>query len=104
MEEDGELSPVSFTASASASASVCSVGECGVCYTKLPLHANHVFTMCGHLYCVRCLLKWWDTSSTCPLCRAELYEPEADDAEAGAEAGAEAEAEAGAGAGAGASL
>jgi hypothetical protein len=89
MEEDGELSPVSFTASASASASgtlsVCSVGDCGVCYTKLPLLANHIFTICGHLYCVRCLLKWWDTSSTCPLCRAELYEPDADDAEGGAD-------------------
>jgi len=36
--------------------------------------------MCGHLYCVRCLLKWWDTSSTCPVCRAELYEADADDA------------------------
>ena len=97
MEEDVELSPVSFTVSASASASVSlsgdSIGECGVCYASLPLHANHVFTICGHLYCVRCLLKWWDTSSTCPLCRAELYEPEAEadaDADADAEAGADA--------------
>jgi hypothetical protein len=85
--EDGEISPVSFTVSASASASRTlsggSVGGCCVCYTNLPLRANHVFTMCGHLYCVRCLLKWWDTSSTCPVCRAELYEPdEADEAEA----------------------
>lgn len=84
MEEGGELSPVSFTVSASASASASlsggSVGECGVCYANLPLRANHVFTMCGHLYCVRCLLKWWDTSSTCPVCRAELYEPDAADA------------------------
>lgn len=86
MDEGGELSPVSFTVSASASASASgtlsggSVGGCGVCYTNLPLRANHVFTMCGHLYCVRCLLKWWDTSSTCPVCRAELYEPDEADA------------------------
>jgi hypothetical protein len=82
-----ELSPVSFTVSASASASASaarsfsegSVGECFICYTNLPLRANHIFTMCGHLYCVRCLLKWWDTSTTCPVCRAELYdEPDAE--------------------------
>ena len=65
--------------------SSCSVGECGVCYANLPLRANHIFTLCGHLFCVRCLLKWWDTSSTCPICRAELFvaaeaaEAEADD-------------------------
>ncbi len=88
MDEGGELSPVSFTVSASASASASgtfsggSVGGCCVCYANLPLRANHVFTMCGHLYCVRCLLKWWDTSSTCPVCRAELYEPDAVDADA----------------------
>jgi hypothetical protein len=91
--EDGELSPVSFTVSASASASASaslsggSVGECGVCYANLPLRANHVFTICGHLYCVRCLLKWWDTSSTCPVCRAELYEPDEADAAEAAEGG-----------------
>ena len=58
--------------------SYCSVGECCVCYTHLPLRTNHVFTLCGHLFCVRCLLKWWDTSSTCPICRAELFEAAAD--------------------------
>ena len=52
----------------------CSIGECGVCYANLPLRKNHVFTLCGHLYCLRCLLKWWDTSSTCPICRAELFD------------------------------
>ncbi len=50
------------------------VGECGVCYLQLPLRANHIYTLCGHLFCVRCLLKWWDTNTTCPLCRAELFE------------------------------
>ncbi len=73
--------------------SSCSVGECGVCYAKLPLRANHVFTLCGHLFCTRCLLKWWDTSTTCPICRAEIYDADADEAEksvevAGAAAGA----------------
>ncbi len=59
------------------SSACCSVGECGVCYMTLPLRANHIFTMCGHLFCVRCILKWWDTASTCPICRAELFQHEA---------------------------
>lgn len=59
------------------SSACCSVGECGVCYMTLPLRANHIFTMCGHLFCVRCVLKWWDTASTCPICRAELFQHEA---------------------------
>ena len=60
------------------SSACCSVGECGVCYMTLPLRANHIFTMCGHLFCVRCLLKWWDTATTCPICRAELFQHEAE--------------------------
>jgi hypothetical protein len=82
------LSPVSFGTSSSvrrvASAdSSESIGECGVCYSHLPLHSNHVFTLCGHLFCLRCLLKWWDNATTCPNCRAELLEqdPEAEEAE-----------------------
>ena len=59
------------------SSACCSVGECGVCYMYLPLRSNHIFTMCGHLFCVRCLLKWWDTATTCPICRAELFHHEA---------------------------
>ena len=78
------LSPVSFKTS---SLSVYreeknqSIGECGVCYSQLPLRANHVFTLCGHLFCLRCLLKWWDTATTCPICRAEIFDADADAAE-----------------------
>ena len=71
-----DLSPVSFASASVASASVAaaSVGDCSVCYNVLPARSNHVFTLCGHLFCVRCVLKWWDTNSTCPICRAELFE------------------------------
>jgi hypothetical protein len=98
-----ELSPVSFTGSSSAvlsapfepttmasathaahttAADDChcsSVGDCSVCYSRLPLRANHVFTLCGHLFCVKCLLKWWDNATTCPICRAEIFEQEEED-------------------------
>lgn len=52
------------------------IGECNVCYASLPARSNHIFTLCGHLFCVKCLLTWWDTSSTCPMCRAEILEEE----------------------------
>ena len=78
--ENVDVSPVSFaSASASASASANIVGDCSVCYAALPPRSNHVFTLCGHLFCVRCLLKWWDTSSSCPICRADLLERDDDD-------------------------
>lgn len=73
---------VSLELSASSSASsfrtvvadrIETIGDCGVCYSTLPLRANHIFTVCGHLFCVRCLLKWWDTNTTCPFCRAEIF-------------------------------
>lgn len=77
------LSPVSFK---TCSLSRCdeeqkSIGECGICYSELPLRANHVFTLCGHLFCLRCLLKWWDNATTCPICRAEIFDADADAAE-----------------------
>ena len=87
------LSPISFrTNSVKACAPEESIGECGVCYSDLPLRANHVFTICGHLFCLRCLLTWWDSATTCPICRAELFDDEAE-AEAEAEAAAAAAAE-----------
>jgi hypothetical protein len=63
------ISPISLPAD-----ELDSIGECGVCYEKLPLKSNHIFTTCGHLFCVKCLLNWNNTSSTCPLCRENLYD------------------------------
>jgi hypothetical protein len=48
------------------------IGECSICYMSLPVLSNHVFTVCGHLYCVKCFLKWWDMSTSCPMCRDEI--------------------------------
>jgi hypothetical protein len=86
-----DLSPVSFASAsvASVAAASSSVGDCSVCYNVLPARSNHVFTLCGHLFCVRCVLKWWDTNSTCPICRAELFETvvDNDDVSVGTAAG-----------------
>ena len=85
-----EPSPISFRTislshasphSLENSASTTSIGDCGVCYRSLPSRSNHIFTLCGHLFCVRCLLKWWDTNTTCPLCRTELFEEDEEEEE-----------------------
>jgi len=83
-----ELSPII----ASSASSVSSVGICSICYDSLPVGANHVFTMCGHLYCVKCFLRWWDSSISCPMCRANLLdmEEEENDTEIVADTGEEA--------------
>ena len=55
---------------------------CAVCMNVLPAGANRVYTACGHLFCVSCILKWHkvnQTSATCPLCRQRLYEDEDED-------------------------
>lgn len=56
----------------SMSAMVPNVGDCAVCYAVLPARSNHIFTPCGHLFCVKCLLSWWELSTTCPMCRGEI--------------------------------
>ena len=70
------------------------VGECGVCSNSLPVGANHAYTVCGHLFCISCLLKWHKTNpkATCPMCRAPLHDDDAvteSAAIAAAQAGAE---------------
>lgn len=52
------------------------VGECCVCYDSLPVRSNHVFTACGHLFCVKCLLGWTHNKpvSSCPICRTTIFE------------------------------
>jgi hypothetical protein len=47
---------------------------CSVCYDILPQSANRVYTLCGHLFCVKCILNWNDQQNTCPLCRKALIE------------------------------
>lgn len=50
------------------------IGECCVCYKELLLNQEHIITICGHLFCVKCLLSWYDISNACPICRSLLNE------------------------------
>jgi len=86
----GEWSPIPLAAASSSVArgeeeeeEEKSVGDCNVCYDSLPARSNHVFTLCGHLFCVKCLLRWWDTATTCPICRANILAADTTGAVAG---------------------
>ena len=67
-----ELSPIPADSSILSSVED-TVGDCSVCYLSLPVQSNHVFTVCGHLFCVNCFLTWWDIAINCPVCRANLF-------------------------------
>lgn len=57
------------------------IGECGICGNALKLSENHAITVCKHLFCVPCLLKWHAhcVKPTCPMCREILYESDESD-------------------------
>ena len=76
------------------------IGECGICGDGLVSGRNQVYTMCEHLFCISCLLKWckWCQDQghdvpTCPLCRYALYNNDDDLSEAIEEEQSEAEEE-----------
>ena len=57
------------------------IGECGICGNNLVSGRNQVYTICEHLFCISCLLKWCKRCHdqghdvpTCPLCRDPLYD------------------------------
>ena len=59
------------------------IGECGICGNTLKFSENHAITVCKHLFCVPCLLKWHAhcIKPTCPMCREILYESDESDDE-----------------------
>ncbi len=59
-----------------------SVDECAVCYLELPPRANRVFTVCGHLFCVKCFITWCGSSNACPMCRTAIMQRAIDDIDA----------------------
>lgn len=44
--------------------------RCSICFDELNEYAyNYTKTICDHSYHEPCILKWYDTSQTCPICR-----------------------------------
>lgn len=43
--------------------------ECSVCF-EIPLHV--IVSPCKHIYCQKCIEKWFAISPTCPYCRKDF--------------------------------
>ncbi|KAK9480907.1 SNF2 family N-terminal domain-containing protein [Lipomyces japonicus] len=42
---------------------------CVICQSTFDIGS---LTVCGHQYCRTCILEWWNTYRTCPVCKREL--------------------------------
>lgn len=46
--------------------------DCPICKETLS-HTNLCKTICGHSYCLSCMIKHSKTNNKCPICRKELF-------------------------------
>lgn len=42
--------------------------SCPICIDLVPIKEQHK-TSCGHFYHTACIMKWYETSDECPVCR-----------------------------------
>lgn len=45
--------------------------KCAICMEKVPStnSANSKRLNCGHAYHLKCIIQWYETSESCPICR-----------------------------------
>lgn len=46
------------------------IETCPICFDEVSLRCLHK-TECGHVYHKNCIIKWFETSDECPMCRHE---------------------------------
>lgn len=49
------------------------IETCPICFDEVSLRCLHK-TFCGHVYHKNCIMKWFETSDECPVCRHEESE------------------------------
>uniref|UniRef100_A0A7S2TMH2 RING-type domain-containing protein n=1 Tax=Lotharella oceanica TaxID=641309 RepID=A0A7S2TMH2_9EUKA len=54
---------------------VIALPECPVCFTPVGENGRAV-APCGHIFCVKCFVRWMRMRSTCPFCRRSVVEEE----------------------------
>ena len=45
-------------------------GNCTICFQKLSETHCSKMSICKHIFHTACILKWYDTDESCPLCRS----------------------------------
>ena len=46
---------------------------CCICFDEYRNNANFAVTLCGHKFCLQCILKHSKEQSKCPICRTDLF-------------------------------
>jgi hypothetical protein len=46
--------------------------ECPICYEAISEYNNKCTTICGHSFCLECLLNSQRNSNACPICRGQI--------------------------------
>ena len=46
--------------------------DCCICYSEIPKARTTL--ECGHSFCTKCILTWFQRNNTCPMCRAAVPE------------------------------
>ena len=49
--------------------------DCPICYDTIFKNKKCVKLKCGHIFCIKCIICWWDVQDpikNCPYCRTEL--------------------------------
>ncbi len=49
--------------------------ECSICYDE-PTHDTCTLS-CNHNFCEKCIVKWLEINTNCPMCRHEISDDEA---------------------------
>ena len=47
-------------------------GQCAICFDNYSGHTVRVISRCNHIYHTNCIDRWFQTHSTCPMCRIDL--------------------------------
>lgn len=46
--------------------------DCSICYNSFTTSKQTGKLDCGHIYHNECIFKWFETATTCPLCRSQI--------------------------------
>ena len=49
-----------------------SIKTCFICYEEYSTTRNSAITICGHQFCLECIIKHCQLNTSCPMCRDSL--------------------------------
>lgn len=53
--------------------------ECYICLCEFKIKDSVIQLDCSHLFCSKCVMKWFETNSNCPTCKKDFKNKSSDD-------------------------